>query len=64
MQLRHGLPVKYWWVSMDHATFALGVEDGRVVEAPQIARWTRRKQWQFVQGYYKGRGARVERLKP
>lgn len=50
------------WVSLPWATFGLGVRGGVVVEAAPIARWCVGKPEQQVAAYWRGRGARFERL--
>lgn len=45
--------MKYVWVSMDYATFGLGIEDGVVVEAPPIAKWTVGKDEKVVAAFYR-----------
>jgi hypothetical protein len=53
---------KWIWVSLPYATFALHVKDGRIVEAPPIARWTIGKREQVIANYYRSKGAEFRRL--
>lgn len=57
-------PVTYWhWVSLPHATFALAVRGGVVVDGPPIARWTVGRDAAGVLAYFARRpGATVTRL--
>lgn len=48
---------KWVWVSMPHATFALAVERGVVVQAAPIARWAVGKREHEVAAYLRKRGA-------
>lgn len=48
------------YVTMPHATFALIVAGGMVVETPPIARWTIGKELAKVIGYYRGRYPEME----
>jgi hypothetical protein len=49
-------------VYLPHATFALAAEDGVIVEAAPIARWTLGKQESAVAAYYRSRGALFRRF--
>lgn len=49
-------------VVLPWAVFGLIVEDGIVVEAAPIAAWATGKSAREVLAYYKGRGARLERI--
>lgn len=51
-----------FWVSLSYATFGLVVVNGRVHEAPPIARWTTGKPAGRVLQYFAGRGARILRI--
>ena len=42
---------------MPHATFALGCRDGKVVDAPPVARWAIGRSERDVAGYLRRRGA-------
>ena len=48
---------RWIWVSLPHATFALGTHAGRVVSAAPIARWTVGKDEREVANYFRRRGA-------
>ena len=50
--------MKWVWVSMEHATFGLRCDQGVVVEAPPIARWTVGLPEARVAAYYRKKGAR------
>ena len=50
------------WVSLSYATFGLRVEDGRVVEAPPIARWTVGRPEEQVAAYFRKKGAIFARV--
>jgi len=51
------------WISLPHATFAVSTgPDGRVVEAPPIARWAIGKPIEQVTGFYERKGAEVRDL--
>lgn len=50
--------MKRWiWVSMPHATFAVAVAHGVVVEAAPIARWAVGKPEHVVAAHFRRRGA-------
>lgn len=49
--------MKWVWVSLPYATFGLGIEDGKIVEAPPIARWVIGKSEMWVASYYRRKGA-------
>jgi hypothetical protein len=52
------LDVDRWvYVTMPHATFALGIKGVIVVIAPPIAKWTIGRHQGVVSTYYKHRGA-------
>ena len=51
-------PPRLVQVVLPDATFGLAVRDGRVVDAPPIARWAVGKPEGEVAGYYRARGAR------
>jgi hypothetical protein len=51
-----------YWVSMPHATFALLVRDGVVVDAPPIARYLIGRTIHAALFYCAGRHARIEPL--
>lgn len=53
---------RWVWVSLSHATFALVVSDGRVVDAAPIARWCVGRREREVAEYFRRRGARFEPL--
>lgn len=57
-----GAQVRWVWVSLPYATFGLRVADGRVVEAPPIARWAVGKTEQGVADYYRSKGAQFRRI--
>lgn len=60
-----GPEVKRWiWVSLPYATFGLAVQDGVVVDAPPIARWTIGRDERGVAGYYRRRQAKITALDP
>ena len=47
------------WVSLPHATFGIVTKDGRVIDAPPIAKWaTGRDGGRWLTTYYPERGAR------
>jgi hypothetical protein len=46
-------------IDVGYACFGLIVEDGIVVDAPPIARWTLTKKVEDVIMYYKRKGAKV-----
>ena len=50
------------WVSLPHATFGIVTKDGRVTEAPPIAKWAIGPDERPVAGYYRQRGARFRPL--
>ena len=52
------------WVSLPYATFGLITKDGRVIEAPPIARWTTGKKTEEVIAYYRQKGGTVSQLAP
>jgi hypothetical protein len=55
------MEVDRWiYVTMPHATFALGIRDGSVVMAAPIARWTIGRGEREVADYFRSRGARFE----
>ena len=54
--------MQWIYVSLPHATFALAVRDGHVVDAAPIARWAIGKDERYVADYYRRRGARFERI--
>ena len=56
------MKTQWVWVSTPYATFGIAVRDGRVVDAPPIARWTIGKPERLVADYYRRRGARFKRL--
>lgn len=47
------------WVSLPHATYGLLISDGRVVEAPPIARWAIGKNERTVAQYLLRKGAKT-----
>lgn len=48
---------RWIWVSMEHATFAVAVRDGKVVAAPPIARWAVGKDERFAAMCWRELGA-------
>ena len=50
------------WVSLPWATFGIAVNDGVVVDAAPIARWTVGKPERVVADYYRRKGAVFVRL--
>jgi hypothetical protein len=52
------------YVSLSYATFGLITQDGRIAEAPPIARWTIGKQVNEVAAYYRQKGGTVSALAP
>lgn len=48
---------RWIWVSLPHATFAIGTHDGLVVSAAPIARWAIGKDEREVANYFRRRGA-------
>ena len=50
------------WVSQEHATFLLVVENGIVVDAPPIARWTLGKDAVWLKAYYRLRKVHVREI--
>lgn len=50
------------WVSQKHATFLLIVENGIVVDAPPIARWTLGKDVKWLKAYYRFREVEVREI--
>jgi hypothetical protein len=48
---------RWVWVSMEYATFALGITNGRVSDAPPIARWAIGQDERRVAGFYRAKGA-------
>lgn len=47
----------HWlYVELSYATFALTVQNGRIADAPPIARWTIGKRAETVAAYYRQRG--------
>ena len=61
-----GLPMieadRWIWVSMDHATFAVGIKDKRIAIAPPIARWAVGESEGFAAAYWRSRGAVFKEL--
>lgn len=53
---------RWVWVSLPYATFGLRVENGQVVAAAPIARWTIGKSERYVADYYRRKGAVFVRL--
>lgn len=51
------LPERWIWVSVSYATFALCVRNGRIVEAPPIARWAIGRDERDVADFYRRKGA-------
>lgn len=52
-------------VALPYATFALGIRDGRVVDAPPIAWKTMRRigtDWQTVKSFYRQQGGLIRPL--
>lgn len=47
---------------MPFATFGLRIDDGKVVEAAPIARWTIGKDHVAMRNYFLRRGARIEEV--
>lgn len=56
--------MRWAWVSLPHATFAVGVRDGRVVDTAPIARWALGKSWRECASYWQRKGARFAELHP
>jgi len=56
--------MKWIRVSTRWATFALGMQDGVITQAPPIARWTIGKTEAEVARYYRRKGAQFEVLNP
>ena len=48
---------RWVWVSLPWATFALAAKDGRITQAPPIARWATGRDEREVAAYYRRRGA-------
>jgi hypothetical protein len=46
------------WVSLPHATFAIITKDGRVIDAPPIAKWATGRDERPLADYYHERWAR------
>jgi hypothetical protein len=55
-------PERWIWVSLPHATFAVVVQGGRVVDAAPIARWAVGKSERQVADYFRRKGARFAPL--
>lgn len=55
-------PERWIWVSLPHATFAVVIRDGRVVDAAPIARWAVGKPERQVADYWRRKGARFAPL--
>lgn len=53
---------RWVWVSLSYATFALAVRDGRIVDAPPIARWSIGQDEQQVADFYRRKGAEFRSL--
>lgn len=53
---------RWVWVSLPHATFAIVVADGLVVDAAPIARWTIGRDERDVAEYFRRRGAEFQPL--
>jgi len=47
------------YISLSYATFGLIASNGRIVDAPPIARWTIGKYAEYVVEYYKHKGANI-----
>lgn len=52
------------WVSLPHATFGIITEDGRVTDAPPIARWAIGRAERDVAAYYRRKGAEFRNAIP
>ena len=53
----------HWvWVSLPYATFALAAKDGRITDAPPIARWAIGKPEREVASHYRRKGAEFRPL--
>lgn len=50
------------YVSLPHATYALGIEHGLVREAPPIARWAVGRHWGDVESYLRRKRATIRVL--
>lgn len=55
---------RWVWVSLPYATFTVATRDGRVVDAPPIARWTIGRPERDVADYFRRRGAVFQPLDP
>lgn len=49
-------------VSLPYATFALGCDEGKVVVAPPIAKWTLGRDEREVSEFYRSKGAEFTNL--
>lgn len=54
--------MRWIWVSLPYATFALAVEAGRVVQAAPIAGWAIGQPEHRVADFYRRRGAEFREL--
>lgn len=54
--------VRWIWVSLAYATFALATEDGIVVDAAPVAKWAIGKNEKYVADYYRRKGARFAEI--
>jgi hypothetical protein len=54
--------MRWVWVSLPHATFGLCCADGKVVEAPPIAKWTVGLPEARVAAYFRKKGAVFARV--
>lgn len=50
------------WVSQPHATFGIVTKDGRVIDAPPIARWSIGRDERSVAAYFRQHGAEFRSL--
>ena len=50
------------WVSQPHATFGIVTKDGRVIDAPPVARWSIGRDERSVAAYFRQRGAEFRQL--
>lgn len=46
----------WWYITFRHATYALRVERGRIVEAPPISRWMVGMYWTDMKRWISDRG--------
>jgi hypothetical protein len=54
--------MRWLWVSLPYATFGVGFQGGRAVEAAPIAAWTLGKSERHVVSYYERKGATLKLL--